>query len=508
MVRRGARVLALSCTAVLASAVALHGCGQAQRNGFAPDGGGAEGSVVASDAAASHADGPSLVGDGATKDAAPNCSERCSPDLHSVTDCSSPPHVITTCPPGQGCGPNFQCVPACDSAADNKSAIGCDYWAIPADGYSAIPEFGQQGGADGSCFAAFVTNTWDLPIHVSLEWNGQRLDASPYAYVPQGTGGNITYTPIAGGVVQPGQVAIVFLSQYGGLTDDAGVALQNKVLCPSSVQAAFTAQDIGVHGTGVGQAVHIATDYPAVVYDIYPYGGAQSYISSATLLLPTDVWDTNYVAVTAWRGYPLTSTIAMPSDVAIVAMQDGTTVQLLPTVPVVPRGVVAGGPANATLTYSLSRGQVLQLTQVDDLSGSPIQTNHPVGVWGGHYCMQIPGPGQPACDAAHEQIPPIQALGSLYAGVQYRSRVVSDAGITMEESVPYRMLGMVDGTKITYDPPTVPGPSTLSAGEVAEFWSDTPFVVRSQDDQHPFYFASHMTGGTMASDGQTGDPET
>jgi IgGFc binding protein len=177
-------------------------------------------------------------------------------------------------------------------------------------------------------------------------------------------------------------------------------------------------------------------------------------------------------------------------------------------VPVTPRGVVAGGPANVTLSYSLSRGQVLQLTQVDDLSGSPIQTNHPVGVWGGHYCMQIPGPGQPACDAAHEQIPPIQALGSLYAGVQYRSRVVSDAGVVTEETVPYRIMGMVDGTTITFDPPTVPGPGTLSAGQVLEFWSDMPFVVRSQDDQHPFYLAEHMTGGTMASDGVTGDPET
>ena len=45
---------------------------------------------------------------------------------------------------------------------------------------------------------------------------------------------------------------------------------------------------------------------------------------------------------------------------------------------------------------------------------------------------------------------------------------------------------------------------------VVTFWSATPFVVKSQDDKHPFYLAAHMTGadysGSGGSDGR-GDPE-
>jgi hypothetical protein len=499
--------------ATLLATLAVHGCANGGPTGDTGyDAGTDDASLVTVEASAadtSKSDAPDLVGDGASNDAPPNCSIRCSPDLRQVTDCSDPPHVITTCPPDQGCGPGFKCIPACDSAAANKSSIGCDYYSIPADGYSAIPEFGEQGGAEGSCFAAFVTNTWDLPIHVKLEWNGQQVDGTGYAYLPQGTGGNITYAPLAttGGAIQPGQVAIVFMAQNGGLTDDAGSMLQNKVLCPPSVQAAFTTQDIGVHGTGVGNAVHITTDYPAVIYDIYPYGGASSYISSATLLLPTDVWDTNYVAVTAWKGYPLTNTIALPSDVDIVAMQDNTTIQILPKVPITARGTVQGGAANTQLTYTLSKGQVLQFTQIDDLSGSPIQSNNPIGFWGGHYCMQIPGPGQPACDAEHKQIPPVQALSNRYAAVPYRTRVFTDAGAPVDEQVPWRLMGMVNGTQLTYDPPNASLPPSLDVGQVVEFWGSGQFVVHSQDTQHPFYAAAHMTGGTMASDGVTGDPE-
>ena len=37
-------------------------------------------------------------------------------------------------------------------------------------------------------------------------------------------------------------------------------------------------------------------------------------------------------------------------------------------------------------------------------------------------------------------------------------------------------------------------PLQLASGEVAEFWAPGPFVVRSQDPDHPFYMSAHMTG--------------
>jgi hypothetical protein len=86
-------------------------------------------------------------------------------------------------------------------------------------------------------------------------------------------------------------------------------------------------------------------------------------------------------------------------------------------------------------------------------------------------------------------------------------RIVSDG---QEESPPWRLVGAVDGTTLTYVPSMPAGaPATLKQGEVLEFNSAGPFVVKSQDDKHPFDISGHMTGcGTL---GQPldcrGDPE-
>lgn len=70
-------------------------------------------------------------------------------------------------------------------------------------------------------------------------------------------------------------------------------------------------------------------------------------------------------------------------------------------------------------TYTLGKGQVLQITQDAPLIGSVIQSNVPVGVWGGKSALGI----DTCCDdTGHQQIPPVRALGSEYVGVRYRNR--------------------------------------------------------------------------------------
>lgn len=70
---------------------------------------------------------------------------------------------------------------------------------------------------------------------------------------------------------------------------------------------------------------------------------------------------------------------------------------------------------------------------------------------------------------------------------------------------PYTMIGMVDGTTLTYDAMPGGAPPTLNRGQMAIFDTDQPFHVISQDVDHPFYMAAHMTGGSFASG--VGDPE-
>jgi hypothetical protein len=79
------------------------------------------------------------------------------------------------------------------------------------------------------------------------------------------------------------------------------------------------------------------------------------------------------------------------------------------------------------------------------------------------------------------------------------------------EQPPWRMVGAVDGTVLSYEPAAPAGaPTTLSSGEVVEFVASEAFVVESQDPDHPFYMSGHMTGCTTVSpfDDCRGDPET
>jgi hypothetical protein len=85
----------------------------------------------------------------------------------------------------------------------------------------------------------------------------------------------------------------------------------------------------------------------------------------------------------------------------------------------------------------------------------------------------------------------VQALANEYVGAGIPTRLAS----MMNESVLYRMVGVVDGTTLTYDaaPPTG-APATLNVGDVVEFQSRELFVVTSQDEDHPFAFTQYMSG--------------
>jgi len=432
------------------------------------------------DASGSGGDATNLADAPRTIDTLP-CPNTCSADLHQVLDCHG--SVVTTCPDDMGCGANG-CEPACQAANDNKSTIGCDYYAISPDVISA---------GYGACFAAYIANTWGSPVTITVERDGQQYPIDGFARVPSGQGQGLTYAPLTNGQLQPGEVAILFLARYGSTLTS----------CPTGITPAFTTADAAVHGTGYGKAFHITTSAPVVAYDIFPYGGGPSAATSATLLLPTSAWDDNYVAVDAFR-----KSTAVPEAqpwIALVGQEDNTTVTINPSAAIVGGGGVAAGAQGTPSTYTLARGQILQFTQVAELGGSPIQTDKPVGLWGGETCLSV-DVSDVACDSAHQQIPPVAALGHRYAAVRYRNRFSGQ-----EESVPWRLVGAVDGTTLTYEPAAPTGaPTTLSVGQVAEFWAPGPFTVTSQDEDHPFYMSAHMTGCLRVSSSSSdcrGDPE-
>ncbi len=401
--------------------------------------------------------------------------QMCSADLHSVVDCNG--NVVTTCGAEQGCS-DGACVDACMAAAANSSSIGCDY-------YSVDPDIIEPGG----CFAAYIANTWNSPVMINVDYNGSPLSIDAIARIPSGQGLTLTYAPLPGGALAPGQVAILFLASLPGEFID----------CPAGITPGVTLTDAAVHGTALGTAFHITTSAPVVAYDISPFGGGTSAITSATLLLPTSAWDTNYVAVDAF------AQAAGQPTVNIVAQNAGTHVTIRPTVAIEGGTGVAAAAQNVSTIDSLGAGQVLQFTQDAELGGSPITADGPIGVWGGASCMYVPT-DQQACDMAHQEIPPVKAMGYRYMAVRYRNRFAGQ-----EETVPWRLVGGVDGTTLTYSPSAPPGaPTTLMQGQVAEIDSPGQFFVQSQDSAHPFYMSGYMTGcGTVdpGFEDCRGDPE-
>jgi len=361
---------------------------------------------------------------------------------------------------------------ACLAAADSHSSVGCEYYAVHMDGLFS---------ADNGCFVAFVANTFDKPAHVDVSFFGEPVDIAEHVKIPRGSGQSLTYEDYnAGTGLAPGDVAILFLAGI----PDAGPPLDthdNKpVRCPVMPARSTLTQ---IHGTGKSHAFRIRTDVPVVAYQMLPYGGGAAAVTGATLLLPTSSWDTNYVAA-------MSSKDLKQDSMDIVAWQDDTNVTILPKVAIKTGGGIDGVDAGVPLTVHLNQGEVFQITQDIEITGSPIQSDKPIGMYAGHPCLSSPN-GIPYCDHAEQQIPPIRALGSEYVAAIYRPRT------TVTENPPWRIVGAVDGTMLRYDPPVPGAPKTVNLGDVVTFTNkETAFVVKSQDGEHPFLFNGYMTGSS------------
>lgn len=416
------------------------------------------------------------------------CPLQCSADLRSVVR-SCDGDVVEVCPPALACGEGG-CIDPCTAAAQAQGSVGCEFFMLP-------PPTNRQFAR--SCYAAYVVNAQPTAADLRIELGGQVLDLSGAVFTFAPGTGNITPHE---GAIQPGEGVVVFLADP---EDKSGA--RNPVACPSSVKPLTTEWPISTftNGLSMGAAFRLVTSAPVTASTIYPFGGAKSFVPSATLLLPVAGWGKQHVLVGAWERLPAGdgAPTSVPG-VQIVAAEDDTEIAIRPKVDIKDGelgGDVLRGASKGTLTtYVLARGQSLQIMQLEDPTGSVIESNKPTSVFGGHECMMIPS-DVCCCDADQQQLPALEQWGHEYVVVGSRPR----AGLALESS-PYRIVAAFDGTELYYDPaPPGGAPRTMGAGDVATFWTAEPFVVRSQDAEHPVYVAQYMTGANLA--GTQGDPE-
>ena len=415
--------------------------------------------------------------------------QRCSRDLKKVLS-SCDDRVIKECGVGYACG-DGECLEPCKAVELSQGSTGCSFWTLPPD--AAVE------GEQGSCFAAMVANSWEQPVTLSADYGAEPLDISQSVYVAKQENGKVTYTRLDG-PLPVGEVAVVFLAQRASA----------KYACPSGFTPALAADPI-THGTSITKAFHLKTDLPVTAYSIFPYGGATSQVPSATLLLPVSSWSKSSILVNPSSGYVISSTsgtYTARTFIQIVSDEDDTEVRIAPNTDISDGWGVTGTGTGTSKTWTLARGEVLQIKQIPELSGSPIESNKRVGIFSGADCITYPT-NIGFCDSLHQQIPGLSSWGNDYALVPYKPRVNG-----REKGVPFRFVGAANGTKLTYDPaPPIGAPLTLESGQVVTFSTDQIVTVKSQDSAHPFYAASYMTGsmynaGTTNPTSRTiGDPD-
>ncbi len=420
----------------------------------------------------------------------PICGLQCSLDGRSIIDgCTG--ETVEVCADDKACGAAV-CQEPCAAAAADPSSHGCEF-------YLQEPLYWKGWGQ--SCYAAFVVNTANQPVDVTLEKDGAELDLSKAVFSTQPGSGVLTPHQ---GSIDPGESVIVFVSDLGPGGPEKKAFDVSTIACPEGVVAASYAYP-GPNGTGVGSSFHLKSTLPIALMSIYPYGGAVSFIPTGTLHLPVAAWKTENIIVQPWEGVYNSNGPMWPGS-QIVASDD-TDVTIVPTNDVADGHGIIGGPAHVPTKYHLAKGQYLQLTQEAQLTGSLVYSTKPVGIFGGHTGAHT---GACCADLMQQQIPPFEQWGNEYVGVGYRPRQAGNEA----EPVGYRIVAARDGTRLDYDPAIPAGaPTELKAGEFATFVAPTghPFVVRTQDADHPIYMGAYMSsysgGGLFGAAQNNGDPE-
>jgi len=239
--------------------------------------------------------------------------------------------------------------------------------------------------------------------------------------------------------------------------------LETTVVLPLAADLGFTSDRVTQKG------IHVSSDSEITVFGV----SRAAETSDVFLGLPSDLLGTDYIVL----GYPnvdlspTTSETFPGTEFAIVAGQDGTTLTITPAIAT---GVHAAG---VPYIVSLNRGETYQLQNFGfepaDLSGTIIQSDRPIAVFGGHAAANIPAPAVEYADYLVEQLPPVNLWGTQYLSAPFATRGMGDT---------FRFLASENNTAVSVNGAQV---AVLERGqlhevvltEASEITSDRPILV-------------------------------
>ncbi|MBW2686159.1 MAG: hypothetical protein JRE19_09615 [Deltaproteobacteria bacterium] len=198
-----------------------------------------------------------------------------------------------------------------------------------------------------------------------------------------------------------------------------------------------------------GAAIRVSSTEPITVYGFnrVPRG------TDAFAALPTVALGQRY-RVAAWTGG-----VNGPSQLAIGAIPafDGDTTTPT-TVTITPAAAAGGRPAGVPYSIVLNPFDAYQLQSSGDLTGSLIEADRPISVYGGNRCANIPIQEIGFCDHVVEQINPVSTWGAEVLTVPLATRTLGDT---------FRILADQNGTLVQLEGAS-PESITLNAGDFAE----------------------------------------
>ncbi len=385
-----------------------------------------------------------------------NVAQKCSDDgmmWQDVESCDALQGVM--CDPMAG-----QCAGACSAANLGTSYIGCDY------------------------YPATLAN-----LHETQPWNFY------YAVVVANTTNQMATITVTKGANQVTQTSI-------GPNTAKVIQLPyvNELVKP-------TINEAGPSLVVVDGSYRLRSNQPVTVYQYEPLdyksGNLFSYTNDASLLLPVNTWSGNYVV--ASRNHWVISGFNLPGFYAVVARFDNTKVTLAPSA--TGKIVNAGGgvAANGSGVVMLNEGDVLEVftasgggvPDASDLTGTIINADKPVEVFGGHKCTQVPV-GTQACDRLEEAMLPIETLAKKYI---VTPPLIPTGGMVPKAQM-VRVIATEDATTIMYDPPQAAPTMLAKAGDYFEI-AKTVADFEIQSDKK-ILVSQYMQG--QAAGGNSGDP--
>ncbi len=410
---------------------------------------------------------------------------RCRPDGSGVD-------LVTTCDleAGETCYKG-RCLNACDAAAEERSYIGCEYWAVDLDNATISQSF----CAAKQQFAVAVSNVGFVEARVQVFQND-----APVRWPLQ-------ESLVAEAVVPPEGLHVFLLP-------------------PREVDGSHDGlYDNGTHTFLSANAYHIRSTAPIVAYQFNPLENVQVFSNDASILVPETALDNEYLVM----GWP--QTIADTDDpqtdfnknlrafLTIVGTQPGTDVWITLSTDIVGGEGIPGARAGETIHVQLGPYEVANLETGSfnaDFTGSYIRASKPVAVFSGSEASDVPFfPSLTVrrCCADHleHQLLPESAAGTQYVAARMppRTPAVLAAGgqvSIVDEPEYFRILALYDDTEVhtTLAPPD--DQIFLDRGEFVTLETHCDFLVRaSQPIVLGQFVAGQATTGIPA-DLPGGDP--